>query len=82
MEFLPGAGDDPATVENIDARIHRSDGVGYYATFMTTDEIARVLTRWNGSGEFGADGAQPHMGAPGGGFPFAGSAAARRHHEF
>lgn len=53
IEFVPGQGDDPASVENIDARIYRGDGVCHYATFMTTDEIARVLTRWNASGQFG-----------------------------
>ncbi|NES27889.1 hypothetical protein GCE86_10020 [Micromonospora terminaliae] len=46
IEFLPGQGDDPASVENIDARIYRDDGVCHHATFMTPDEIARVLTRW------------------------------------
>jgi hypothetical protein len=50
---MPDQGDDPTTVENVDARIYRSDGVAHYATFMTTDEIARVLMRWNRSGEWG-----------------------------
>ncbi|MGC5017154.1 hypothetical protein [Micromonospora sp. DT47] len=53
VEFMPGEEDDPATVENIDARIYGSDGTCYYATFLTTNEIARILTRWLGSGEVG-----------------------------
>ena len=50
---MPGEGDDPATVENIDARIDGSDGTCYYATFLTTNEIACILTRWRRSGEVG-----------------------------
>lgn len=51
VQFLPGQDDDPATADNIDAHVYLADGTHRYATFMTTDEINRVLRRWAETGE-------------------------------
>ncbi|MCX5067780.1 hypothetical protein OOJ91_18220 [Micromonospora lupini] len=53
VRFVPGQGDEPATADNIDAHLYLADGTHRYATFMTTDEIGRVLQRWAGTGEAG-----------------------------
>ncbi|GAB3174077.1 hypothetical protein GCM10027259_13520 [Micromonospora palomenae] len=53
VRFMPGGDDEPATVDNIDAHVHLADGTHRYATFMTTDEIGRILRRWAETGEAG-----------------------------
>ena|SRR5215207_1752170 len=51
VEFMLGAEDDPATVGNVDAVVTLNDGTRWSATFLTLDEIARILDRWTTSGE-------------------------------
>ncbi|NJC69598.1 hypothetical protein HC031_07665 [Planosporangium thailandense] len=53
VQFMPGKDNDPETVENTDAHIYLRDSTHRYATFMTTNEIARVLQRWADTGEGG-----------------------------
>ena len=53
VRFMPGQDDDPATAGNIDAHVYLADGTHRYATFMTTEEISRVLRRWAEAGEAG-----------------------------
>ena len=53
VRFMPGEGDDPATVDNIDAHVYLVDGTRRDVTFMTTAEIGRVLQRWAETGEAG-----------------------------
>ncbi|MFF4894613.1 hypothetical protein [Micromonospora chersina] len=53
VRFMPGQDDDPETADNIDAHVYIADGTHRYATFMTTDEISRVLQKWAESGEAG-----------------------------
>lgn len=50
--FLLGADDQAATVENVDAHITASDGTKWSATFMTPEEISRILDRWTDTGEY------------------------------
>ncbi|MGC4820848.1 hypothetical protein [Micromonospora sp. MH99] len=51
--FMAGQDDEPETADNIDAHLCLADGTRRYATFMTTDEIGRLLQRWAGTGEVG-----------------------------
>jgi hypothetical protein len=50
-EFMLGAEDDPASVEDVDAVITLDDSTRWSATFLTLDAIARILDRWKASGE-------------------------------
>lgn len=49
--FRLGADDDPETVENVDVSVTLHDGTRWSATFLTLDEIGRILDRWRASGE-------------------------------
>ncbi|MGC4757656.1 hypothetical protein [Micromonospora trifolii] len=51
--FMPGPDHKPETADNIDAHLTLADGTRRYATFMTTDEIGRILQRWARTGEVG-----------------------------
>ncbi|WP_433317366.1 hypothetical protein ACQP0U_08850 [Micromonospora sp. CA-269861] len=53
VRFRPGQRNDPATADNIDADVCLADGTRRYATFMTTNEIGRLLQGWAGTGEVG-----------------------------
>ncbi|MFD6568718.1 hypothetical protein [Micromonospora profundi] len=53
VRFMPGQGDDAATVDNIDAHVYLVDGTRRYVTFMTTVGVGRVLERWAETGEAG-----------------------------
>ena len=50
-EFMLGAEDDPASVENVDAVVTLDDGTRWSATFLTLNEIARIMDGWTASGE-------------------------------
>ncbi|MBI3688884.1 MAG: hypothetical protein HY241_16375 [Actinobacteria bacterium] len=52
MTFLMGEGDDPATIENVDAELTLEDGTRWSATFLTLREVGEILDRWKDSGEF------------------------------
>ncbi|MFB7617088.1 hypothetical protein [Kitasatospora sp. NPDC056181] len=49
--FMLGADDTVESVENVDAELILPDGRRWSATFMTLDEISRVMGRWRGTGE-------------------------------
>ncbi|MCM2421725.1 hypothetical protein [Streptomyces sp. RKAG293] len=49
--FMLGGGDDPETVANVDAEVTLRDGSRWSATFLTMEEIARILERWSITGE-------------------------------
>jgi hypothetical protein len=49
--FRLGDGDDPATVENVDATVVVRGGGHYAATFLTLDEIDRIMRRYETTGE-------------------------------
>jgi hypothetical protein len=51
LRFMLGAEDDAATVENVDAEVILRDGSRWSATFLSVAEIARILKRWQVSGE-------------------------------
>ena len=44
-------GMDPATASEADATIRLPDGTRRYATFMTLDGIAKIMSRWQATGE-------------------------------
>jgi hypothetical protein len=50
--FMLGAGDDKESVENVDAEIVLANGSRWSVTFLTLDEIGRIMTRWAHSGEY------------------------------
>lgn len=45
VQFMLGGGEDPETVDNLDAHIYLPDGTHRYATFFTTDAITRILQK-------------------------------------
>jgi hypothetical protein len=49
--FMLGADDDEESVENADAEIVLADGSRWSVTFLTLDEIGRIMARWAHSGE-------------------------------
>jgi hypothetical protein len=49
--FMLGADDDKESVENVDAEIVLADGSRWSVTFLTLDEIGRIMARWAHSGE-------------------------------
>lgn len=49
--FMLGADDQAETVVNVDAELRLSDGTRWSATFMTLEEISRVMERWKETGE-------------------------------
>ncbi|MCG6495519.1 hypothetical protein [Kitasatospora sp. A2-31] len=49
--FMLGADDSVETVDNVDAELIHPDGRRWSATFMTLDEISRVMDRWRETGE-------------------------------
>jgi hypothetical protein len=49
--FMLGADDDKESVENVDAEIVLEDGSRWSVTFLTLDEIGRIMARWAHSGE-------------------------------
>jgi hypothetical protein len=49
--FMLSADDEAQTVENVDAEITLPDGTRWSATFLTLDEIRRIMDRWRSSGE-------------------------------
>lgn len=53
VQFMLGAGDDPETVDNLDAHVYLPDGTHRYATFLTTDAINRILRKDAQTGETG-----------------------------
>ncbi|MET7376231.1 hypothetical protein [Micromonospora arida] len=53
VHFMASQDDEPETADNIDAQLYLADGTHRCATFMTTNEIARLLQRWAGTGEVG-----------------------------
>jgi hypothetical protein len=50
--FMLGADDDKESVENVDAEIVLADGSRWSVTFLTLDEIGRIMGRWAHSREF------------------------------
>ncbi|GAA0967200.1 hypothetical protein [Actinocorallia libanotica] len=44
-------GMDPATAQEADATIYLPDGTRRYATFMTLEGIAKIMSRWQETGE-------------------------------
>jgi hypothetical protein len=50
--FMMGADDDKESVENVDAEIVLADGSRWSVTFLTLDEIGRIMARWAHSGEY------------------------------
>jgi hypothetical protein len=50
--FMMGADDDKESVENVDAEIVLADGSRWSVTFLTLDEIGRIMARWAYSGEY------------------------------
>jgi hypothetical protein len=49
--FFVSDGEDLAEVETVDAEVTRADGARWSVTFLTLNEVARILERWEGSGE-------------------------------
>jgi hypothetical protein len=49
--FMLGADNDKESVENVDAEIVLADGSRWSVTFLTLDEIGRIMARWAHSGE-------------------------------
>jgi hypothetical protein len=49
--FMMGSDDDKESVENVDAEIVLADGSRWSVTFLTLDEIGRIMGRWADSGE-------------------------------
>ncbi|MEV4347338.1 hypothetical protein AB0J83_23025 [Actinoplanes sp. NPDC049596] len=53
VQFMLGAGANPATVDNVDAHLYLADGSHRYATFFTTEAINRILRKDAQTGETG-----------------------------
>ena len=51
VTFMLGADDDKESVESVDAEIVLGDGSRWSVTFLTLDEIGRIMARWARSGE-------------------------------
>jgi hypothetical protein len=49
--FMLGDDDDKESVENVDAEIVLANGSRWSVTFLTLDEIGRIMARWAHSGE-------------------------------
>lgn len=50
--FMLGADDIAETVENVDAELTLGNGTRWSATFMTPEEISRIMDRWSRTGEY------------------------------
>ncbi|MEU8209747.1 hypothetical protein AB0B85_11165 [Micromonospora sp. NPDC049044] len=53
VQFMLGGGEDPGTVDNVDAHLHLADGSHRYATFFTLDAVREILRRHANTGETG-----------------------------
>ncbi|MFG2010769.1 hypothetical protein ACGFNF_17015 [Micromonospora sp. NPDC048868] len=51
VQFMLGGGEEPETVNNVDAHIHLADGSHRYATFFTLDAVKEILNRHANTGE-------------------------------
>ncbi|MDX2542739.1 hypothetical protein ACOT81_17895 [Streptomyces sp. WI04-05B] len=51
IRFFLGDGDDPASVDNVDAVITAPDGMRWSATLLTRSAIDSVMDRWATTGE-------------------------------
>ena len=51
VRFIFGDGDDPMTIEDVDAEVFLPDGSRWSASCMTLPQIERVLIRWSQTGE-------------------------------
>jgi hypothetical protein len=52
VTFMLGDDNDKESVENTDAEIVLADGSRWSITFLTLDEIGRIMARWAQSGEY------------------------------
>ncbi|MCR6482890.1 hypothetical protein M8542_08670 [Amycolatopsis sp. OK19-0408] len=53
MIFTIGGGEQPETVENVDAEVRFPDGSRWSATFFTLAEVGRLMANWARTGEYG-----------------------------
>ncbi|MFJ5924743.1 DUF4279 domain-containing protein [Kitasatospora sp. NPDC092948] len=51
IRFLPDPYEHPDYVYNIDAEVLLPDGSRWSTTFLTIDEVDRLMNRWDGTGE-------------------------------
>ncbi|MGW6599373.1 hypothetical protein [Streptomyces sp. NPDC055036] len=49
--FLPNAGDELETVNNVDVFVDLNDGSRWSATIITLDQVEILMKRWEVSGE-------------------------------
>ncbi|MFI1200716.1 hypothetical protein ACH4VR_14915 [Streptomyces sp. NPDC020883] len=49
--FLPDAGEDPETVDNVDVFVDLKDGSRWSATIITLAQVEILMKRWAASGE-------------------------------
>ncbi|MER6126618.1 hypothetical protein ABT173_29170 [Streptomyces sp. NPDC001795] len=49
--FLPNAGEDLETVDNVDVFVDLKDGTRWSATIITLAEVEILMKRWTASGE-------------------------------
>ncbi|MEY9994600.1 hypothetical protein ABIE67_006632 [Streptomyces sp. V4I8] len=49
--FVPGAGEEPDEVCNVDMWVTFADGQRWSGTVSTLDEARRLMDRWKGTGE-------------------------------
>ncbi|MQY07444.1 hypothetical protein [Actinomadura macrotermitis] len=49
--FLPGAGEDPEMVDNVDVFVDLKDGSKWSATSITLAQVEILMKRWAASGE-------------------------------
>ncbi len=52
ITFFLGADDNPETVENIDVEVRLDDGSRWSGTFLSLPEVARIMDRWQVTGEY------------------------------
>ncbi|MEU5299229.1 hypothetical protein ACH4YO_01975 [Streptomyces noursei] len=49
--FLPDAGENPETVDNVDVEVRLRDGSRWSATLFTVAQVEVLMKRWAASGE-------------------------------
>jgi hypothetical protein len=49
--YLPNAGEDPESVDNVDVFVDLNDGSRWSATIITLGQVEVIMARWTESGE-------------------------------